>query len=148
MRLCRERLLRHIANGLFLRQGMVLLARRSPQRKTYPGLWSFPGGHAEPGETVLEALVRELREEVGVTPMRLRYLASIRDPNTAPDDPATYHVYAVTGWIGGEPRLVGDEHSELRWLSVTEAGALPDLALTEYGLLFQQIGATISDSST
>ena len=138
--------MRHIANGLFLRLDMVLLARRSPQRKTYPGLWSFPGGHAEPGEAMLEALIRELREEVAVTPTQLRYFTSIRDPNASPADPATYHIYAITGWFG-ELRLIGAEHSELRWLSLREAGGLPDLALAEYKLLFDKIAGTPLDSA-
>jgi 8-oxo-dGTP diphosphatase len=49
--------MRTIVNALFVRDGMVLLARRSPHRSTYPGLWSFPGGHVEQGETLAEALV-------------------------------------------------------------------------------------------
>jgi 8-oxo-dGTP diphosphatase len=132
--------LRHIVNALFLQQRMVLLARRNPRRKTYPGLWSFPGGHAEPGETMREALFRDLREEVGVTPTRTSYLTSIRDPNAVADDSATYHIYAVTCWIGGEPHLVGDEHTELRWFPVDEAAHSPDLALREYQALFRAVG--------
>jgi 8-oxo-dGTP diphosphatase len=97
-------------NALFVRNGMVLLARRSPGRPSYPGLWSFPGGHAERGETMMEALVRELREEVGVTPSETSFLVSLRDPNAPGDDPATYQIHMVTGWGDAEPRLVGDEH--------------------------------------
>lgn len=123
--------MRHIVNALLVRTGMLLLARRSRQRKTYPGLWSFPGGHAEQGETMSEALIREVREEVGVTPTDTFFLASIRDPNASLDDSVTYHMYAVTDWIGGVPRLLGDEHSELRWFSPEAAMALPDLALVE-----------------
>lgn len=44
---------------------MVLLARRSPHRAAYPSRWSFPGGHVEHHETLTDALIRELREEVG-----------------------------------------------------------------------------------
>jgi 8-oxo-dGTP diphosphatase len=62
--------MRNIVNALLMQEGTVLLARRSPQRKAYPGLWSFPGGHVEENETLVEALIRELLEEVGVTPTR------------------------------------------------------------------------------
>ena len=131
--------MRQIVNALFVRHGMVLLARRSAQRSSYPGLWSFPGGHAERGETTREALIRELREEVGVTPTETSFLVSIRDPNSAPDDPTTYHMYAVTGWSGSEPRLVGGEHTELRWLPFEAAVDLHDLALAEYRRLFRRL---------
>jgi 8-oxo-dGTP diphosphatase len=45
--------------------GRVLLAQR-PQGKTFEGLWEFPGGKMEPGETPEETIVREVREEIGV----------------------------------------------------------------------------------
>jgi 8-oxo-dGTP diphosphatase len=45
--------------------GRVLIAKR-PQGKTFGGLWEFPGGKLEPGETPEACLVRELEEELGV----------------------------------------------------------------------------------
>jgi ADP-ribose pyrophosphatase YjhB (NUDIX family) len=99
------------------------------------GAVSFPGGHQETGETLAEALVREVREEVRVMPATFRFLGTIDDPNTDDTDPATYHMYVVTAWDGGEPALVGDEHSELQWFTLDEAAVLPDLALAEYRAL-------------
>ena len=55
------------ACALVDRDGRVLLARRLPG-KPHAGLWEFPGGKVERGETVEGALVRELREELGVEP--------------------------------------------------------------------------------
>jgi 8-oxo-dGTP diphosphatase len=46
-------------------EGRVLLAQRPPG-KSLAGLWEFPGGKVEPGETPEETLVRELEEEIGV----------------------------------------------------------------------------------
>ncbi len=47
-------------------QGRFLLTSR-PTGKVYEGYWEFPGGKLEPGETVAEALRRELQEEIGIT---------------------------------------------------------------------------------
>ncbi|ATG48347.1 8-oxo-dGTP diphosphatase MutT [Celeribacter ethanolicus] len=46
-------------------EGRVLLAQR-PEGKSMAGLWEFPGGKVEPGETPEAALVRELHEELGI----------------------------------------------------------------------------------
>jgi 8-oxo-dGTP diphosphatase len=47
-------------------------------------------------------------------------------------DPATYRMYSMTRWGGGEPTLFGDEHTELQWFTPSAAIALHDLALEEY----------------
>jgi (d)CTP diphosphatase len=54
-----------VVAAIIERAGTVLLARRSHERD-HAGLWEFPGGKVEPGETDAQALVRELREEFGV----------------------------------------------------------------------------------
>jgi 8-oxo-dGTP diphosphatase len=121
-----------IVNGLLIRRRTVLLARRAPHRKAYPDLWSFPGGHVEPNETLDEALVRELREEIGITATRYTSLG----PIAKVDDPATWFMYAIRGWDGGEPMMIGNEHTELRWFTLEAAATLHDLALEEYRRLF------------
>ena len=134
---------RTVVNAVFVRDGAVLLARRGPRRAAYPGLWSFPGGHVEPGETLEAALARECIEEIGVAPTAFRPIGAIADPNAAAADPVTYRMYAVQAWTGGEPSLLGDEHSELRWFDLLAASGLPDLALGEYrGVFRRALGLT------
>lgn len=87
---------RHIVNALLVRKGEVLLARRSSHRTTYAGLWSFPGDHQEPDETLTKALIKEVREEIGVTPTTFEFITTINDPNAGEIDPAIYHMYVVT----------------------------------------------------
>jgi 8-oxo-dGTP diphosphatase len=60
-----ERILTVVAVALLDADGRILLAQR-PEGKTLAGLWEFPGGKLEPGETPETALVRELHEELGV----------------------------------------------------------------------------------
>ncbi len=59
------RLLLVSAVALIDPEGRVLLAQR-PDGKSMAGLWEFPGGKVEPGETPEAALIRELREELGI----------------------------------------------------------------------------------
>lgn len=62
-----ERVAVDVAVGvLFDAQGRFLLTSR-PEGKVYAGYWEFPGGKLEPGETVEQALRRELHEELGIT---------------------------------------------------------------------------------
>ena len=55
-----------VAAALIFRDGRLLIARRQAQAHL-GGLWEFPGGKREPGETFAQCLVREIREELGVT---------------------------------------------------------------------------------
>jgi 8-oxo-dGTP diphosphatase len=130
-----------IVNALLMRHGSVLLARRSPNRNTYPDLWSFPGGHVEETETLGEALGRELREEIGITPTTFTYLGPISDPDFDAPNQATYHMFAITAWKGGEPTMLGDEHTAIAWFTLEAAIALPDLALDDYRTLFRRLAA-------
>lgn len=62
-----DRPVTEVAVGVLIdAQGRFLLTSRPPG-KVYEGYWEFPGGKVEPGETVAEALRRELQEEIGVT---------------------------------------------------------------------------------
>lgn len=128
--------MRVCAGGLLVRESEILLARRSEDRKFYPGVWDVIGGHCERDETPGDALVRELEEEVGVRPRAFEEVAVLAEPQPTEHGEARYHVFVVTAWSGGEPRLLGSEHSELRWVSLDDALALP-LAHPRYGDLFR-----------
>jgi mutator protein MutT len=124
-----------IVNGVLVRRDTVLLARRSPARRTYPGRWSFPGGHVEAGENRVEALHRELDEELGVRPLEYSRIAEIADP-VAPS--IRYYLYVVTEWLG-EPVIRDGEHSELLWSPFAVAATFQDLALEDYRAVFASL---------
>ncbi|MFO6418869.1 NUDIX domain-containing protein [Hylemonella sp. W303a] len=56
-----------VAVGILIREDGALLLSSRPEGKPYAGYWEFPGGKLEAGETVAQALRRELIEELGVT---------------------------------------------------------------------------------
>ncbi|MBQ0983799.1 (deoxy)nucleoside triphosphate pyrophosphohydrolase [Streptomyces sp. F63] len=105
---------RVVVGGAVLRGGRLLAARRSAP-PALAGRWELPGGKVEPGETAPEALVRELREELGV---EIAPLARI--PGSWPLKPP----YVLEVWtarlVSGEPRPLQD-HDELRWLTPARA---------------------------
>ena len=64
--MCADQAMIHVVVGIvFNREGDVLIAQR-PADKAYAGYWEFPGGKVEMNETSGRALVRELREELGI----------------------------------------------------------------------------------
>ena len=61
-----DRPLVDVAVGVLIRPDGHFLLTSRPQGKVYAGYWEFPGGKQEPGETVAQALARELQEELGI----------------------------------------------------------------------------------
>jgi ADP-ribose pyrophosphatase YjhB (NUDIX family) len=104
------------AIAVVLRSDTVLLAQRSKDPDA--GLWGFPGGHVELGETALEAARRELLEETGVTACPVEYLTNIdvlrRDRSGAVQ--VHYLLAAVLcDYVAGMP-LAADDALDARWV--------------------------------
>ncbi|MEO1249935.1 MAG: NUDIX domain-containing protein [Pseudomonadota bacterium] len=119
------------ACGLPIKDGKVLLGLRSANRKAYPNVWDVFGGHIKEGESTEDALLRELREELDITPTDYRFLTTLLDPCPEKHGHARYHLFKVTAWSGPGPRLCGAEHSEMRWCTCQEAMTM-DLAIPAY----------------
>jgi len=113
--------LTHVAVGVIINPaGEILLAQR-PDHLHQGGLWEFPGGKLEAGETVLQALARELREEVAITLQQAQPL--IRIPYHYPEHSVLLDVWQVVSFEG-EPR--GQEGQPIRWVTPEQ---LSDYAL-------------------
>ena len=89
--------------------GRVLVTRRAPDAHQ-GGLWEFPGGKVEADETLLEALARELKEELGVLVQTTEALMVLEYDYG--DKQVSLDVHHVTHW-SGEPR--GLEGQPLAW---------------------------------
>lgn len=98
--------------------GERFLVCRRPADKRHGGLWEFPGGKVEPGESDEIAVRRELREELGVDLVRMSpAVFEIADPGSP------FTIAFVPVQIAGEP--VPHEHSELMWVASGELTTLP-----------------------
>ena len=93
-------------------------------------------GHVEPGETIERALLREVEEEIGVTPVQFAKLTSLHAEGIE------LHIYRVDAWTGCSPVPLNDEHAELRWFAVDAACALPNLASGEYIRVIRKLSAS------
>lgn len=100
----------HIAIGLIVRGGEVLVTRRRPDAHL-GGLWEFPGGKIERGESAEAALCRELREELSIEVRRTQFLMRLQHQYSELD--VLLEVFEVLDF-SGEAR--GAEGQSLRWL--------------------------------
>lgn len=107
-----ERIVHVVAAVLIDRDGRVLLAQR-PEGKKLAGLWEFPGGKIETGETPEAALVRELHEELGIETAE-GCLAPLTFVSHRYDDFYLFMpVYVCRVWRGN---VTAHEHQNLAWV--------------------------------
>ncbi len=116
--------------AIFIDGEKALLVKRAHHRKWSPNKWDMVGGHAEKGEGLDIALVRECQEEVGLTPLAFNQVAILYEADDEKQK-SPFHIYVVRQWTGGSPELLGNEHSELGWFSINDIGTL-DLAMPDY----------------
>ena len=110
-----------VAVALLDKDGRILLSKR-PEGKKLAGLWEFPGGKVDPGETPERALIRELQEELGID-TRASCLAPIGFASHSYDE---FHLlmplYVCRVWQG-TPQ--GREGQELAWVRPQRLGDYP-----------------------
>jgi 8-oxo-dGTP diphosphatase len=111
-------------SAAIVRDGQVLVVRRA--RPPANGLFSLPGGVVEPGETLAEAVKREVMEETSIT-IEPVALAGFRETITRDGDNRVERHFVIlpfaSRWIAGEPNL-NEELSEVRWVQPAELAGL------------------------
>jgi 8-oxo-dGTP diphosphatase len=100
-----------VSAGLVFRDGKLLITRR-PADAHLGGLWEFPGGKRESGETFAACLIRELREELGIEVEVGPVLERVT--HTYPDKTVQIHFFQCR-WLRNEPQALGC--AELKWIT-------------------------------
>lgn len=102
--------------GALVRGDRVLLVHRRPDKHAFPDAWDLPGGVVEPGESLRDALVRELREELGVVVAS----ASVTLLCRADLASARIHAWLVWDWAGEPVNTAPEEHDDLQWFGLAD----------------------------
>jgi mutator protein MutT len=119
--------LTRVVAAVIERSGRVLVALRPPGKR-HGGLWEFPGGKVEGTETDLDALRRELAEELGLRVISASQpIASLNDPGS------TFRIVFIPVTVENEPEC--REHSAIRWVNWSDLVLLP-LAPTDRRFVF------------
>jgi 8-oxo-dGTP pyrophosphatase MutT (NUDIX family) len=106
---------------VFIRDGRVLLGRRTPHRASCPGVWDLPCGRVNDGAIPRQAMVRKLREALGVHCS----LHDVKRWKTLRIAGFELRLYFVHRWSGEPTNCDPDEHDELRWLTLAELDGEP-----------------------
>ncbi|HVZ30147.1 MAG TPA: 8-oxo-dGTP diphosphatase MutT [Asticcacaulis sp.] len=101
-----------VAAALVDDEGRVLIAQR-PEGKQLAGMWEFPGGKVEAGETPENALIRELEEELGIVVKKACLAPFVFASHTYEDFHLLMPLYLIRRW-DGEPEA--REHTAIKWV--------------------------------
>lgn len=109
----------HVVGAVVVEDGQVLCAQRGAEG-SLPGLWEFPGGKVEPGESPAEALAREMQEELGC-------VVEVGKEVTTTSHEYDFGIVTLTTFycrlIAGTPQA--KEHAAIAWLVPTDLMTLP-----------------------
>jgi A/G-specific adenine glycosylase len=108
-----------VTAAVIRRGGRVLLARR-PEGKLLGGMWEFPGGKVEGGESLMRCLKRELKEELGVSTQVGEKMFILK--HSFSHFRISLHVFPCR-LLSGSPRPIGV--AEVRWVRIAELGDFP-----------------------
>lgn len=119
--------------GLVIRDGKVLLVRRSPTDQWRPGRWEFPGGKLDRGERLVPSLKREVHEETGITVKVIEPLYFGDEYPKGPKGIQLINLILTCRYTGGDVKL-SFEHDGFVWATPADIRKYPLTEITEEAL--------------
>jgi 8-oxo-dGTP diphosphatase len=119
-------------------QGHLLVQRRAPDRKLFPNCWDIIGGHVESGETLTDALAREIHEETGWGLSHIVALLHVWEWEG--ESTGTRREFDFIAEIEGDlehPQLERGKHTAFRWVGLDELDILKEERLAGDDELYQ-----------
>ncbi|HMR81503.1 MAG TPA: NUDIX domain-containing protein [Niabella sp.] len=120
--------------GFILKNGKILLGLRSKNKILYPDVWDFIGGNCEADESYEKALIREIKEEIGIDVLTFQKVFFIEQP----DEAIGLCIFNITKWKGTIENKQSEEHQELGWFTFSELHNLK-FPRKEYECIFKAI---------
>jgi 8-oxo-dGTP diphosphatase len=115
--------------GALVHERRVLLVHRGSNKRARPDVWDLPGGLIEPGESELDALARELHEELGVRVATGTASHLCRLTAGPVEEPALLSAWVVRDWEGIPANVAPEEHDNIGWFGPEELPPPPHVVV-------------------
>lgn len=128
--------------------GRILLLRRSDYEKVYPGCYTFPGGKVEKNDTIIETLIKEVKEECGLV---LRDgIILIKEKSILRPDGATSKSLSFLCSVEDDSPVVIEEpdFTDYKWVNLDELKSLKHVGVEAEFIKVQLISNSVADIST
>jgi 8-oxo-dGTP diphosphatase len=117
------------AHGLIKKDDKYLVTKRPSNDDYMPNFWDTPGGTIDFGEKILDALVREIKEETDLT-IKVGNVIFCND-HVSGTERHQFELVYLCEYIGGEINLDPNEHDDFKWVTLEEMENLPKIAFLE-----------------
>ena len=102
------------SNAIFVKKGKILFEKRRKDEDNYADLWALPGGHKRKKESSKKALIREMKEELGVKIKKTRFIGRFKDIDPTSKKLYSHHVFLCLDCEGKIKKTY--EQKKLKWL--------------------------------
>ena len=106
------------ATAIIIKNNAVLLLKRNEE--PFKGMWDFPGGYANKGETSAYAIQREIQEELGVIPWHIRYITTFTGTGFYRETAIPINNFFYLVDIAGYDIKLNEENSEFVWMPIKD----------------------------